>query len=64
MKKYSVTIEARITKTLIVEAEDADEAVWFAHDAFNVLNDDGDEDYEQDTKSVEEINEEEMTNED
>ena len=55
MKKYAVTIRARITKTITVEAEDQDQAIWFAHDAFNVLNDDHDEDYEQETVDMEEI---------
>jgi len=55
MKTYSVTIRACITKTITVEAEDLDKAVWFAHDKFSVLNDDNEEDYQQDTVDVQEI---------
>jgi hypothetical protein len=37
--RYEVTIEARITKTYEVEAEDPDHAYELAHDKFDVFPD-------------------------
>ena len=55
MKKYWVTIRATVTKTLTVTAKDEESAVQEAHEMFSVLEDGTDENYEQDTLSVEEI---------
>ena len=55
MKTYSVTIQARIVKTITVEADDIDQAYELAHEQFSVLNDDNEEHYEQDTIDIEEI---------
>ena len=55
MKTYSVTIQARIVKTITVEADDIDQAHDWAHDQFSVLNDDNEEHYEQDTVDIKEI---------
>ena len=55
MKTYSVTIQARIVKTITVEADDIDQAYELAHEQFSVLNDDNEEHYEQDTVDIEEI---------
>jgi len=35
MKKYSITIQAIIEKTFLIEAEDATKAYLEAHDLFN-----------------------------
>jgi len=45
--KYEVTIEARVTKSYIVEADDVDEAIEIGHAHFSVLCDGTDEKYEQ-----------------
>lgn len=49
---YDVTIRAVITKTYRVQASDRESAEEQAHHAFNVMNDDTDERYEQDTLDV------------
>ena len=54
MKTYAVTIQAIITKDILVEAEDEDKAVEQAHEQFSVLNDGDDEYYEQETLSIKE----------
>ena len=53
MNTYNVTIRATVTKTLIIEADSADEAHATAHDIFTTDCDEADEDYEQETLSVE-----------
>lgn len=53
MTTYEVTIRATITKTLKVEASTEAEAVATAHDQFTVQCSGADEDYTQETKSVE-----------
>lgn len=40
MKAYAVTIEATITKTIVVEAEDEEAAVMQAHDEFTCAPED------------------------
>ena len=58
MKQFDVTIRAVITKTLRVEAEDGDAACEAAHQAFTVECD-GDEDYQQDWLTWNEVNNDE-----
>ena len=55
MKTYEVTIQARITKTIRVEAKDVDEAYEFAHEDFSVLSDDNWEKYDQQTIDIREV---------
>lgn len=56
MKTYEVTIEATITKTYTVQAENSDEAYETAHEIFSVLTDDAKEYYDQQTLNIQEIN--------
>lgn len=46
--KYEITIQAIVTKTYTVEADDEDAAIEEAHQIFTVLSDDAPENYEQD----------------
>tara|TARA_R110000823_G_scaffold310532_1_gene435486 strand:+ start:102 stop:275 length:174 start_codon:yes stop_codon:yes gene_type:complete len=55
MKTYQVTIEARITKSYIVEADNEDGAYELAHEQFSVLNDDTPERYEEETLDICEV---------
>lgn len=55
MNIYRVTITAKITKTIEVEAESEDQADEEAHQSFSVLNDGKDEAYEQDTVEIYEV---------
>lgn len=50
--RYEVTIEAKITKTYTVEADDTEEAVHIAHSKFNVNDDGTPEVYEQDLLEI------------
>jgi hypothetical protein len=62
MKYYDVVIEARISKTIRVpadEVEDETEAEEYAHESFSVLNDGLPESYNQDTIRVEIVEEDE-----
>jgi hypothetical protein len=53
MPNFNVTIEARIIKTLSVEAATEDEAIVIANGEFSVLPESGvEENYEQDTLEV------------
>jgi hypothetical protein len=52
MKKYNVTVAAKITKTIAVEANDENQAVEIAHELFSVLCDGYDENYKQDTVCI------------
>jgi hypothetical protein len=54
MKRYFVTVQAVIRKTIEVDAQTRDEAVGLAHEAFTVENDGGPEHYNQETVDVEE----------
>jgi hypothetical protein len=54
VKTYAVTIKATVYKTLIVDAENEDEAYIAAHEDFSVLPDGKDERYEQETIDIEE----------
>lgn len=55
MKTYKVTIEARVTKSYIVEADNEDVAYELAHDKFSVLTDDVPERYEEETLDIREV---------
>ena len=55
--KYEVTIEARVTKRYIVEADDVDEAIEIGNAHFSVLCDGTDEKYEQETLNICELEE-------
>ena len=55
MKKYSVTVQAVITKDVIVEASNEDEAYELAHESFSVFNDDSPENYEENTLNMTEL---------
>jgi len=55
MKRYFVTVQAVVRKTIEVEAETRDEAVGLAHEAFTVENDGGPEYYKEETVDVEEL---------
>lgn len=55
MKTYKVTIEARVTKSYIVEADNEDVAYELAHEEFSVLNDDVPERYEEQTLDICEV---------
>jgi len=52
---YRVTIRTTITKTYEVNASSQEEAEEEAHQIFSVLCDDVDEDYDQETLSVEKV---------
>jgi hypothetical protein len=54
MKTYDITIQAIITKTIRVEAEDKDSAYCEAHEQFSTECD-GDEYYEEETLNVKEV---------
>ncbi len=54
-KKYCVTIQAVITKDVIVEAGDIDEAYDLAHNGFNPDLQEENERYEENTLNIEEI---------
>jgi hypothetical protein len=49
MNTYEVFIKATITKSIVVDAINKDEAEEQAHEMFSVLNDDYDEQYDQQT---------------
>jgi hypothetical protein len=53
MKRYFVTVQAVIRKTIEVDAQTRDEAVMLAHESFTVEND-GPEYYNEETINVEE----------
>ena len=55
MKEYDVTIQAVVTKTIRVTAEDESEAYEFASELFSVTSDKYDEDYEQDALNIAEV---------
>lgn len=56
MKTYEVTIKATIYKTIIVEANNVDDAYVAAHEEFSVLPQEGVyERYEQETVDIEEV---------
>ena len=55
MNKYEVTIQAAVTKTLLIEAKDSNSAEEAAHEQFSVLNDGPDEQYDQRTLDVTQI---------
>lgn len=54
MKTYAVTIKATVYKTLIVDANNEDEASIEASEDFSVLPDGKDERYEQEVIDIEE----------
>lgn len=55
MKTYAVVVRATITKTILVDAENKDAAVEIAHGDFTTECDEYDENYVEETLSVEEI---------
>jgi len=55
MKQYDVTITARVTKTLRVEADNEQDACEFAHQEFTVASSDLPERYNEDTDCVREV---------
>lgn len=55
MKTYDVTIQAIVTKTLRVEAEDSNEATILAHEIFNVYSGEGEEHYDEQTLEISEV---------
>ena len=55
MKTYDVTIQATVTKTLRVEAEDSNEATILAHEIFNVYSGEGEEHYDEQTLETNEV---------
>ena len=57
MKTYDVTIQATVTKTLRVEAEDSNEATILAHEEFNVYSGEGEEHYDEQTVEISEATE-------
>ncbi len=52
MQIYEVTIQATVTKTVSVEADNEDDAVELAHEEFSVSSTSNDEKYTQETISV------------
>lgn len=52
--KYKITIQATVTKDILVEAEDIDEAYNLAHEQFDCSTGGG-EKYEEETLNIEEI---------
>jgi hypothetical protein len=55
MKTYEVTIQATVTKTIRVEAEDRVEATIQAHEEFNVYSGEGEEHYDEKTLEISEV---------
>ena len=52
---YDIIIEARIRKTIRVEAQCEDEATQLAHELFTVANTDEEENYEEYTLDVDKV---------
>jgi hypothetical protein len=57
MKTYDVVIQACVTKTIRVHAENEDQAHELAHESFSVLSDGGPEKYEQEALDICEVKE-------
>jgi hypothetical protein len=55
MKTYDVTIQATVTKTIRVEAEDSNEATIRAHEEFNVYSGEAEEHYDEQTLEISEV---------
>lgn len=56
MRTYEVTIKATVTKTLLIQARDADKAIEQAHEMFTVEPETGvKEDYDEECLSCEEV---------
>lgn len=55
MKTYDVTIQATVTKTIRVEAEDSNEATMLAHEEFNVHSGEEEEHYDEQTLEINEV---------
>jgi hypothetical protein len=56
MKKYSITIQAIIEKTFLIEAEDATKAYLEAHDLFNPYSGEAEVLHETNTLTIVEVN--------
>jgi hypothetical protein len=57
MKTYDVTIQAVITKTLRIQADNPDDAYCEAHEMFNPYSGEAEDSHEQETLSVKEVSE-------
>lgn len=55
MREFDVTIQAVVTKTIRVEAEDESKAYELASELFSVTSDEHDEKYEQDALNIAEV---------
>lgn len=55
MKSYKATITATITKDVLVEAENEDDAIELAHETFDVSCDGVNEKYNETTDSCREV---------
>ncbi len=55
MSKFNVEIKATVRKTYTVTAKNAEAASLKANEIFSVLNDDIEEDYDQETLSIEKV---------
>ena len=55
MREFDVTIQAVVTKTIRVEAEDESKAYELASELFSVTSDEHDEKYEQAALNIEEV---------
>lgn len=55
MKTYDVTIQAVITKTFRIQADNPDDAYCEAHEMFNPYSEESEERYEQETLSIKEV---------
>ena len=55
MREFDVTIQAVVTKTIRVEAEDESKAYELACELFSVTSDEHDEKYEQDALNIAEV---------
>ncbi len=55
MREFDVTIQAVVTKTIRVEAEDESKAYELASELFSVTSDEHYEKYEQDALNIEEV---------
>lgn len=55
MREFDVTIQAVVTKTIRVEAEDESKAYELACELFSVTSDEYDEKYEQDALNIAEV---------
>lgn len=55
MKTYNVIVRAIITKTMVIKAENEDDAIQTAQDTFTVQEDGNYENYDQEILDAEEV---------